>query len=119
MHDFTKFCIGGKWVEPGRALNSGRYQPGNRNGGGPHRYSGGQRDVDKAVQAARRSFAGWYATSRADRINILASILIEYQNRADDLSATITEGRGVPVALARRCVLGWATSRTRCLCKRC
>ena len=57
-------------------------------------------DVDVAVKAARRAFAGWSQSSREQRLDLLQAILAEYQKRAGDLADAVTEEIGAPPSLA-------------------
>ena len=58
-------------------------------------------DVDRAVAAARRAFPAFSASSRADRIALLRSILAAYESRVPDIAEAMTKEMGVPVSLAR------------------
>ncbi|NKJ44897.1 MULTISPECIES: aldehyde dehydrogenase family protein [unclassified Novosphingobium] len=100
MRDYTRFYIDGQWVEPAGQDTLDVLNPATEAIAGRIAL-GTAADVDKAVHAARRAFPGWSATSREDRLGILGSILAEYQKRADDLAAAVTEEMGAPVSLAR------------------
>ncbi|WP_022677719.1 aldehyde dehydrogenase family protein [Novosphingobium sp. B-7] len=100
MREYTRFYIDGQWVEPAGQETLDVLNPATEAVAGRIAL-GTAADVDKAVHAARRAFPGWSATSREDRLAILGSILAEYQKRADDLAAAVTEEMGAPVSLAR------------------
>ncbi|MEO1241942.1 MAG: aldehyde dehydrogenase family protein [Pseudomonadota bacterium] len=101
MRDYTKFYIGGKWIEPvGRdtldVLNpatekvAGRITLGNAD------------DVDAAVTAARNAFCDWSETSLDDRVAIMMKIVEGYQARMGEIAEAITEEMGAPAWLAQR-----------------
>ncbi|MBI3692319.1 MAG: aldehyde dehydrogenase family protein, partial [Mycolicibacterium aromaticivorans] len=62
----------------------------------------GQRgaDVDKAVKAARAAFGTWSVSSKEDRLDVLQTILDEYQKRLKDLADAVHEEMGAPPTLA-------------------
>ena len=99
MREYLKFYIDGQWVDPiehtvGTPINPATEEPSGKIA------LGGVADVDRAVQAARKAFSSWSKTSREERLAVLQRILDEYQKRADDLAAAITEEMGAPAALA-------------------
>ena len=61
---------------------------------------GDEKDVDRAVMAARRAFDGYGSTTRADRIALLDRIIEVYGRRMADLASTITQEMGAPTSLA-------------------
>ena len=61
---------------------------------------GAQADVDHAVAAAKRAFPSFSRTSRQERIELIQSIMAEYQKRIGDMAAAITEEMGAPAWLA-------------------
>lgn len=58
-------------------------------------------DVDAAVAAARRAFAGFAATSREERLALLRALLGVTRKRLGDLTEAVTADIGAPVRLAR------------------
>jgi acyl-CoA reductase-like NAD-dependent aldehyde dehydrogenase len=58
---------------------------------------GGKADVDNAVNAARNAFPSFSVTSVSARVELLKSILIEYEKRADDLAHAICAEIGSPL----------------------
>jgi aldehyde dehydrogenase (NAD+) len=100
MREYLKFYIDGQWVEPLELLGTTHaVNPATEEVSG-HIALGGAADVDRAVRAARRAFDSWSQTSREERLALLERILVEYQKRAGDLAAAITEEMGAPTALA-------------------
>ncbi len=62
---------------------------------------GGSSDVDRAVAAARAAFEAWSATTPDERADLLESIIAAYEQRVDELAATITEEMGAPARLSK------------------
>jgi len=61
---------------------------------------GGPADVDRAVAAARAAFAGFAATSVAERLDLLDRITAAYTERLDRIAELISREMGAPRALA-------------------
>lgn len=59
-------------------------------------------DVDAAVAAAKAAFPSFSRTTKAERLDLLASIREVYQSRYDEMSALITEEMGAPISLSDR-----------------
>lgn len=105
MRDYLKFFIDGVWVDPARPRTLDVINPATEAVAG--RISlGGADDVDRAVKAARRAFAGWSRTSRAERLALLERILDEYRRRQNDIAAAVTEEMGAPAGMARAAQAG-------------
>ena len=99
MRDYLKFYIGGQWTDPAEPTTFTVVNPATEEPCGTV-AAGSATDVDRAVTAARGAFPGWSATSVEDRVAVLENILTEYQERAGDLAAALTEEMGAPTALA-------------------
>ena len=99
MREYLKFYIDGKWVEPAESKTLNVINPATEEVSG-RIANGSAADVDKAVKAARKAFATWSQTTREERLKLLQRIAEEYQKRAGDLAAAITEEMGAPAALA-------------------
>jgi len=65
-------------------------------------------EVDLAVEAARGAFPGWAATPRAARAEALAAIAAGLNERAEELTATITQELGMPQKLTQMVQVGLA-----------
>jgi acyl-CoA reductase-like NAD-dependent aldehyde dehydrogenase len=65
-------------------------------------------EVDLAVEAARGAFPGWAATPRAERAEALAAIATGLNERAEELTATITQELGMPQKLTQMVQVGLA-----------
>src|ERR1700744_1869482 len=99
MREYLNFYIDGKWVEPLRPNTSDVENPATEQVAGKISL-GSADDVDAAVKAARRAFASWSQSSREQRLDLMESILAEYQKRAGDLADAVTEEMGAPPSLA-------------------
>ncbi len=99
MRDYTQFYIDGAWVDPVTPNTLDVENPATEETAGVISL-GSKADVDKAVQAARRAFAGWSVSSKADRIDLLKTMQGEYEKRQGDLADAVTEEMGAPSHLA-------------------
>ena len=101
MRDYTKFYIGGEWVEPKGRKTLDVINPATEKTAGRISLGTGE-DVDMAVKAARKAFATWGETTREDRIAMMLKIVEVYQKRLGDVAEAITEEMGAPVWLAQK-----------------
>lgn len=62
---------------------------------------GGPKDVDRAVTAARSAFLSFSRTAPQERLELLGSILAEYEKRRDDVAEVLCREMGAPLKLAR------------------
>jgi aldehyde dehydrogenase (NAD+) len=108
MREYLKFYIDGKWVDPAVLTTVNVVNPATEQVSGKI-AQGSAVDVDRAVKAARKAFAGWSRTSREERLTVLHRILEEYQRRAGDVAAAITEEMGAPKGLANGFQVGLGT----------
>jgi aldehyde dehydrogenase (NAD+) len=99
MREYLKFYIDGRWIDPVERRTLDVVNPATEQVCGKIAL-GSAADVDKAVKAARKAFATWSQTSREERHGVLRRIAVEYQKRAGDLAAAITEEMGAPASLA-------------------
>lgn len=105
MREYDKFYIDGSWVAPSTADRLDVIDPSTEQVAGQIAL-GGQSDVDAAVDAARRAFESWSATSPEERADYLAKILAEYDKRGDELAAAVSEEMGAPAKLAQAAQVG-------------
>lgn len=68
--------------------------------------NGAVEDVDLAVQAAGKAFAGWAATPVKDRCDYLARLQSEIAARQEDIAVVVATEMGAPIAMARAVQLG-------------
>jgi aldehyde dehydrogenase (NAD+) len=100
MREMLKFYIDGEWVDPVTpnpvdVINPATEEPCGRIS------IGSVADVDLAVAAAKRAEAGYAATTREQRIELLEAVLAEFMKRYDDIAEAIMEEMGAPWGLAR------------------
>jgi aldehyde dehydrogenase (NAD+) len=65
-------------------------------------------EVDLAVEAARAAFPGWSRTPRGERAEALNAIAAGLGERAEELTATITQELGMPAKLTQVVQVGLA-----------
>lgn len=99
MLEKREFYIDGKWVSPDvpnhlEVINPATEQP------IAVISLGGLSDVNKAVEAAKRAFASFSQTTKAERMDLLQSILAAYEKRYDDVAEAIMLELGAPKKLA-------------------
>jgi aldehyde dehydrogenase (NAD+) len=99
MREYLKFYIDGKWVDPVEPRTLNVVNPATEQVSGKISL-GSAADVDRAVKAARKAFATWSQTTRAQRLDLLQQIAAEHQKRMGELGAAISEEMGAPAALA-------------------
>jgi aldehyde dehydrogenase (NAD+) len=101
MRDCLNFYIDGAWVAPVTPRSLDVINPATEAVAG--RISlGSAADVDRAVKAARRAFAGFSRSSVDERVALLERIVAGYKARYDEMAAAITEEMGAPAALAQK-----------------
>ncbi|MCW2295402.1 aldehyde dehydrogenase family protein [Rhodococcus erythropolis] len=100
MRELLKFYIDGQWVEPTGSRTWDVINPATEEVAGRIAL-GESEDVDRAVTAARKAFASYSRSTREERIALFERILEEYDKRAGDLAAAITEEMGAPLGLSR------------------
>jgi aldehyde dehydrogenase (NAD+) len=67
---------------------------------------GTQADVDAAVAAARAAFDSFAQTTREQRIELLQTIVAEYQKRAGDIAQAISTEMGCPISVSQTAQVG-------------
>ncbi len=100
MREMLKFYIDGRWVDPVtpnpvEVINPATEAPCGRIS------LGSAADVDLAVAAAKRAEAGYAATTREQRIDLLEAILAQFMKRYDDIAEAIMDEMGAPWGLAK------------------
>lgn len=99
MRDKLKHYINGEWVESTGSETMEVINPATEEVMG-HISLGTDKDLDRAVQAARTAFPSFSQTSRQYRIDLLEKIAAEYEKRKDDLIEVITEELGSPLSVS-------------------
>ncbi|MGW0436280.1 aldehyde dehydrogenase family protein [Micromonospora sp. NPDC003197] len=100
MREHTKLYLDGAWREPeqGSVLELTDSATGTVTG---RVTLGGEADLNRAVAAAKQSFASFSQTTPAERIALLERILDEFDRRTEDLAQAVTAELGAPLTLAR------------------
>lgn len=62
---------------------------------------GGVPDIDAAVAAAKAAFPAFSTTTKAERLDLLASIRAVYERRKGEMAEVITAELGAPIALSQ------------------
>lgn len=99
MQNTRKFYIDGEWVEPIGTDTLDVVNPATEKAIATIAL-GDEKDVDRAVTAARTAFDSYASTTRADRIELLSRVIEVYGRRMNDLATTITQEMGAPAGLA-------------------
>ena len=100
MREHVQFYIGGEWVDPAEPRPLDVIDPSTEEPIG--RISlGGQKDVERAVAAARKAFETYSRSSRQERIDLLRRIATAYQARYEELAETISREMGAPIWLSK------------------
>jgi aldehyde dehydrogenase (NAD+) len=101
MTHALQFYIDGAWVDPATPKTLDVIDPSTEEA-----YVkialGSEADVDRAVEAARRAFPAYSATSREERIALLERLIAVYKRRQGDMAEAISREMGAPITLARQ-----------------
>ena len=112
MREMLQFYIDGKWVDPIEPKTLDVINPATEEVCG--RISlGSAADVDLAVAAAKRAEAGFAATTREERLELLEAILAEFTNRYTDVAEAVMEEMGAPWQLAKGAQAGSGTQHLK------
>ncbi len=112
MREMLQFYIDGEWVDPVEPRTLDVINPATEEICG--RISlGSAADVDLAVAAAKRAEAGFAATTREERLELLEAILAEFTNRYMDVAEAVMEEMGAPWQLAKGAQAGSGTQHLK------
>ena len=100
MPDSREFYIDGKWVKPRTAHDMPVLTPATEDPIATISL-GAKSDVDDAVAAARRAFPSFSATTREERLALLAAIMGAYQQHYEEMAETISREMGAPMGLSK------------------
>lgn len=100
MDEKQEFYIGGRWQKSStsnthQVINPATELPIATIG------MGGPKDVDLAVQSARKAFADYSKWNVEQRLQLLERIIAIYQRRSEELANTVTKEMGAPTWLAQ------------------
>lgn len=100
MLKYTTLFIDGAWQAPNGQGMAEVINPATEEVAGAVPL-GDERDVDRAVAAARKAFAGWSRTPSSVRAGYIRALVDQLQARADEMAAVITTELGMPVQWSR------------------
>ena len=100
MTDLLDFYIDGAWVRPDSRVIEAVIDPSSEQVVA-RIILGNERDVNRAVAAAKAAFASFSVTSREQRIELLERIIDGYQRRSEALALAVHREMGAPLSLAR------------------
>lgn len=100
MRDECQFYINGEWTDPLGAEVMDVVNPATEEVCGRIAL-GTEKDVDRAVQAARDAFPAYGTSTQQSRVDLLQRIHDCYQDRYDEIVDVITQELGVPITLSR------------------
>lgn len=99
MLNARNFYINGQWVEPINGTDHPVINPSTEEA-----YAvislGGEADTNAAVAAAKAALPAWRESSKAERLDLLNSILDVYIKRSADMGQAISDEMGAPIDLA-------------------
>lgn len=109
MQHEKQFYIDGQWVDPVKPRLLDVIDPSTEEA-----YTqisiGSAADVDKAVAAAQKALVSFGRSTRQERIELLQSILAEYNKRRNDVGDAISREMGAPLQFAREIQAGRGTA---------
>ena len=100
-----RFFIGGAWVAPSAKQTIDVHNAGTGEVMGRVPL-GDEKDVDRAVSAARAALEGWAGTSAEARAQYLEKISAGLKARADEIAKLIAQEVGMPIKLSARIQAG-------------
>ncbi|HEY7776049.1 MAG TPA: aldehyde dehydrogenase family protein, partial [Kineobactrum sp.] len=99
MRDYLQFYINGEWVDPLVPNTLDVINPATEQVCAQISL-GSEKDVDRAVTAARAAFETYGRSSREERVELLESCVATYQKYYNDIADAIREEMGAPKSLA-------------------
>ncbi len=100
MENARNFYINGNWVAPLEGRDFDVINPSTEEAAATISL-GGQADTDAAVAAAKAAFPKWRLSSKAERLELLESILDIYTRRSDEIGAAISMEMGAPIDMSK------------------
>ena len=98
--DMLKFYIDGKWVAPVIPATIDVINPATEEVCATI-SAGSAEDANRAVMAARKAFASFSQTTKAERLALLKRILEVYDSRLDEMAEAISNEMGAPLIMAK------------------
>ena len=100
MENSRNFYINGMWTAPMAGHDFDVVDPSNEEVADTI-VLGGQADTDAAVAAAKAAFPKWRLSSKAERLELMQSILDVYMRRSDEMGAVISTEMGAPIDMSK------------------
>ena len=100
MQDARNFYINGAWVAPVEGRDFAVIDPSTEEACATISL-GGNADTNAAVAAAKAAFPKWRLSSKAERIELMETILDVYIRRSDEMAAAISTEMGAPIDMAK------------------
>lgn len=100
MDNAANFYINGTWVAPMQGHSFDVIDPSTEEATAVISL-GGQADTDAAVAAAKAAFPKWRLSSKAERLELMESILEVYLRRSDEMGALISTEMGAPIDMSK------------------
>ena len=100
MENARNFYIDGKWVAPTDGRDFDVIDPSTEEATATISL-GGQADTDAAVAAAKAAFPTWRLSSKAERVELMESILDVYMRRSDEMGEAISREMGAPIEMSK------------------
>jgi aldehyde dehydrogenase (NAD+) len=100
VEHFGQLFIDGRWVSPAGEGERTLIDPTSEEPWATVTSGGGVDDVDRAVEAAKRAFAGFSRTTVDERIALIDRIIAAYERREAELAQLIAQEVGVPISFS-------------------
>jgi aldehyde dehydrogenase (NAD+) len=100
MDNAQNFYIDGKWVAPKDGRDFAVIDPSTEEVTTTISL-GGQADTDAAVAAAKAAFAKWRLSSKAERLELMETILEVYMRRSNEMGTAISTEMGAPIDMSK------------------
>ena len=100
MDNLTKFYIDGAWTDPISTATMPVLNPATQEQIGTVTL-GSEDDLNLAVAAANAAFKRFSMTSKADRMDLLNSLMDVSRRRFEDLAQAMSAEMGAPISFAR------------------
>ena len=98
--NYLKFYIDGTWVDPVNPRKLDVINPATEDVAGQVSL-GGPTDLNRAVVAAKAAFPAYAKTNKAERIELLETLIQVYRRHEAEIAASVTAEMGAPLAFAR------------------
>ena len=100
MNNARNFYIAGEWVAPQDGRDFAVIDPSTEEAVATISL-GGLADTNAAVAAAKAAFPKWRLSSKAERLELMETILDVYMRRSDEMGAVISQEMGAPIDMSK------------------